>query len=136
MFSYHKTSSYLQVKETLREKCPYLELLWSVFSAIWNEYGEKLRIFLYSVRTRENKDQNNSEYKHFLRSEDFRKRFPEKSPPTNCTTRKNLKRYEREGTIPNINKGRSGRRRTGPKKQSVVRLYIENNVRNVSCKRD
>ena len=30
---------------TLRKKCPYLELLSSVFSRIWTEYGpEKLRI--------------------------------------------------------------------------------------------
>ena len=24
---------------TLREKCSYSELFWSVFSGIWNEYG-------------------------------------------------------------------------------------------------
>ena len=29
---------------TLREKCPYSELFWSVFSRIWTEYGEILRI--------------------------------------------------------------------------------------------
>ena len=26
----------------LREKCPYLEFFWSVFSRVWTEYGEIL----------------------------------------------------------------------------------------------
>ena len=47
---------------TLREKCPYSELFWSAFSYIQSEYGEILRISPYSVRMRENADQNNSEY--------------------------------------------------------------------------
>ena len=51
---------------SLREKCPYSELSWSVFSRIRTEYGE--RISPYSVRMQENEDQNNSEYGHFLRS--------------------------------------------------------------------
>ena len=51
------------------EKCPYSELFWSVFSHIWTEYVEILRISPYSVRLRENTDQNNSEYGHFLRSD-------------------------------------------------------------------
>ena len=49
---------------TLREKCPYSELFWSVFSRIRTEYGE-----IYSVRMQENTDQNNSEYGHFLHSD-------------------------------------------------------------------
>ena len=52
---------------TLREKCPYLELFWSVFSFI----PRLLRISPYSVRMRENTDQNNSEYRHFLPSDTF-----------------------------------------------------------------
>ena len=52
----------------LRQKCLYLELFWSAFSRIRTEYGEILLISPYSVRMRENADQNNSEYKHFLRS--------------------------------------------------------------------
>ena len=39
-----------------------------MFSRIWIEYGEILRISLYSVRMWENADQNNSEYGHFLGS--------------------------------------------------------------------
>ena len=53
---------------SLRQKCPYSELFWSVFSRIRAEYGEILRIFPYSGQMQENADQNNSEYGHFLRS--------------------------------------------------------------------
>ena len=53
---------------TLREKSPYSELFWSAFSRIRTEYGEILPISPYSVQMRENADQNNSEYDHFLRS--------------------------------------------------------------------
>ena len=56
------------MKLPLREKCPYLELFWSAFSCIQNEYGEILRIYSYSVRMLENAEKNNSEYGHFLRS--------------------------------------------------------------------
>ena len=57
----------------LRKKCPYSELFWSVFSRIRTEYGEILRISPYSVQMRENTDQNNSEYGHFLRSVNLNK---------------------------------------------------------------
>ena len=57
----------------LREKCPYSELFWSVFSRIRTEYGETLCIFPYSIRIRENTDQNNSRYGHFLRSVEYSK---------------------------------------------------------------
>ena len=57
----------------LIEKCPYSELFWSAFSRIWTEYGEILRISPYSVRMRENADQKNSEYGHFLRSAAFKR---------------------------------------------------------------
>ena len=49
-------------------KSPYSELFWSVFSCIWTEYGEIRSISSYSVRMRENTDQNNSEYGHLWRS--------------------------------------------------------------------
>ena len=52
----------------MREKCPYSELFWSLFSHIRTEYEEMLRISPYSVRMQEYTDQNNSEYGHFLRS--------------------------------------------------------------------
>ena len=50
---------------SLHKKCPYLELFWSVFSRILTEYGDIRSISPYSVRMRENADQNNFEYRHF-----------------------------------------------------------------------
>ena len=46
-----------------------MELFWTAFSHIQAEYGEILRISPHSVRMRENADQNNSENRHFLRSD-------------------------------------------------------------------
>ena len=70
-------------KNSLRQKCPYSELFWSALSGIRTEYGEIqiLRISLYSVQMRENADENNSEYGHFLRSDCYKnlllqKKFP------------------------------------------------------------
>ena len=54
--------------ETLREKYLYSELFWSTFSRIWTEYGEIRGI---SVQIRGHADQNNSEYGHVLRSDNF-----------------------------------------------------------------
>ena len=55
-------------KATLRKKCPYSELFWSKFSHMRTEYGGILRISPYSIRMRENADQNNCEYGDFPRS--------------------------------------------------------------------
>ena len=52
---------------SLLEKCPFSEFYWSVFSRIRTECGKILHISPYSVQLRENKDQKNSEYGHFLR---------------------------------------------------------------------
>ena len=57
------------MKNTLRKKYPYSELFWSVFSRIRTENGEIRSISPYSIRMRENTDQNNSEYEHFSRSD-------------------------------------------------------------------
>ena len=46
----------------LREKFPYSEIFCSVFSRIRTEYGEKLRIFPYSVQMAGNTDENNPKY--------------------------------------------------------------------------
>ena len=56
---YDKETSFMQY--SLRKKCPYSELFWSVFSRIRTEFGEILRISPYSVQMRENADQNNFE---------------------------------------------------------------------------
>ena len=55
----------------LREKCPYSEIFWFVFSWILTEYGEIHRISPYSVRIQENTNQKNSEYGHFSRSVNY-----------------------------------------------------------------
>ena len=52
----------------LREECLYLKLFWSALSRIRTEYGESRSIPPCSIGMRENADQNNSEYGHFLRS--------------------------------------------------------------------
>ena len=59
------------VKDFIRHrKCLMLLCVKSVsaFSRIRPEYREVLRISPYSVRMRENADQNNSEYEQFLRT--------------------------------------------------------------------
>ena len=52
-------------KFSLREKWPYSESFWSVFSRIWAEYGETPLISPYSVQMWKNTDQKNSEYEKF-----------------------------------------------------------------------
>ena len=59
------TTRYRVNTPTLREKCPYSELFWSVFFCI---IGEILRNSPYSVQMRENVDQKNSKHKQILRS--------------------------------------------------------------------
>ena len=63
---------------TLHKKCPYSEQFWSVFTRIWTEYGEILRISSYSIQMPENTNQNNSKYGHFLQSATF---FPSTIQP-------------------------------------------------------
>ena len=55
----------------LGEKCPYSELFWSdspAFGLNMDRYSVSLRITPYSFRMRENTNQNNSDYGHFLHS--------------------------------------------------------------------
>ena len=54
-----------RTSRTLRKKCLYSELFWSVFSGIWTECGYIRSISPYSVRMRENTNQNNSQYEDF-----------------------------------------------------------------------
>ena len=51
---------------SLREKGPYSEILWSVFSRICTEYGKILCIPPYSVQMLENKNQTNIKYGHLF----------------------------------------------------------------------
>ena len=50
---------------TLRKKCLYAELFWSVFSHIRTEYRDILSVSPYSFWMRENTDQNNTKYETF-----------------------------------------------------------------------
>ena len=52
----------------LREKCPYSELICPAFLGIRTEYGEILRILLFSVWMQESMDQISSEYGHLIHS--------------------------------------------------------------------
>ena len=61
-----KNNSLFIWSSALRKTCSYSELFYSVFSRIRTEY-EEIRSISPSVRMRENTDQNNSEYGHFLR---------------------------------------------------------------------
>ena len=67
IFSFAVISSPPKVR-TLREKCPYSEFFWSVFSRIWTEYGEILHSSPCFFRIWENTDSKKSEYGHFSRS--------------------------------------------------------------------
>ena len=98
-----------QGKGTLRENCPYSEFFRSVFFRIRTEYGEIRSISPHSVRMRENTNQKNSEYEHFLRSRLLRRvsmmlagliwstLFEIALAWTKCERK--LKGWEREGTI-------------------------------------
>ena len=63
------------LSHALREKCPYSELFWFVFSRIRTEYREIRNISPYSVRMPENTDQTNSEHGHLLCSNSLFQRF-------------------------------------------------------------
>ena len=58
----------MKVKLVHCVKFPYSEFFWSTFFCIRTEYGDLQSKSLYSVQMRENTDQKNSEYGHFLRS--------------------------------------------------------------------
>ncbi|KAF2348840.1 Protein of unknown function DUF4817 [Trinorchestia longiramus] len=59
----------------------------------------------------------------------FQEHFPERQSPTKMTIRRNVTRYRTEGTSLNLNKGRSGRKRTGRSEENariVQGALIEN----------
>ena len=57
------------LQHKLRERCPYSEFFWSVFSYIRTEFGKIRSISPYSIQMLENTNQKNSEYRHFSRSD-------------------------------------------------------------------
>ena len=61
------TMSFISVTKTsLREKCPYSEFFWSLFSCIWTEFEDLLRKSPYSVQMQENIDERNSKHGRFF----------------------------------------------------------------------
>lgn len=68
----------------------------------------------------------------------FRERFPERNPPTKRTIQTNVSKYAREGTSLNLNKNRSGRRRTVRTAENVerVRTMLDERPNEVSCRRN
>ena len=56
----------LNISESLREKRPYSEFFWPVFSRIRTGYEDLLSKSPYSIQVWEITDQKNSEYGHFL----------------------------------------------------------------------
>ena len=56
--------SWLLCFVSLHGRCRYSELNWSLFSHIWTEYEERVRISPYSIELLENTDQKNSKYGH------------------------------------------------------------------------
>ena len=70
-YYYHKLQKIYFASKVFRRSC-YIHLMESIYTLIpLHEkcpYLEILRIFPYSFQMRENTDQKNSEYRHFLRS--------------------------------------------------------------------
>ena len=56
----------------LPKKCPYSEFFWSAFSRIWIDYRDLQSKSPCSVQIRENADQKDSEYRHFLCSDELK----------------------------------------------------------------
>ena len=61
----------MKYQNTQREKCPYSDFFWSVFSHIRSEFEKILSMSPYSVRIPENTDQKNSKYGHFAPSDRY-----------------------------------------------------------------
>ena len=60
--------------------------------------------------------------------------FPERLPPNKTTSQKIVKKYERDGTSLNMNKGRSGKRVT-TRTQETVQKALEQNQERISARR-
>ena len=69
---------------------------------------------------------------------EFRILFPERLPPNKTTSQKIVKKYERDGTSLNMNKGRSGRRVTTRTQENTetVQKALEQNQERISARRN
>ncbi|CAH1788902.1 unnamed protein product [Owenia fusiformis] len=70
--------------------------------------------------------------------ESFRERYPDRPPPARSTILRNVRKYQEAGTSLNLNKGNSGRRRTGRFEENVkrVRTRLVENPRDTSARRN
>ena len=68
----------------------------------------------------------------------FQERYPERPPPNKTTIWKNVNKYLENATSLNMNKGRSGRKRTGRCQENVdmVQEALENIPRGISCRKN
>ena len=64
--------------------------------------------------------------------------FPERLPPNKTTSQKIVKKYEKDGTSLNMNKGRSGRRVTTRTQENteMVQKALEQNQERISARRN
>jgi len=68
--------------------------------------------------------------------ERFRVAFPGRNPPAKSTIQHNVAKYDRDGTSLNVNKGRSGRRRTVRTPPNIQRVQAVLAQPGVSCRRN
>ena len=68
----------------------------------------------------------------------FQERYPERPPPNKTTIWKNVTKYLENATSLNMNKGRSGRKRTGHCQENIdiVQEALEHNPRGISCRKN
>ena len=70
-------------------------------------------------------------------AQDFSEKFPERNVPNKTTIWKNVRKYREEGTSLNLNRGRSGRKKTARSDANIaaVRMLLDENP-NVSGRRN
>ena len=70
-------------------------------------------------------------------AQDFSEKFPESNVPNKTTIWKNVRKYREEGTSLNLNRGRSGRKKTARSDANIaaVRMLLDENP-NVSGRRN
>ena len=68
----------------------------------------------------------------------FQRQFPGVNPPSKSTIFRNVQKYQNEGTSKNLNKERSGRRRTARSQQNVqqMRQLLAQQPNGLSCRRN
>jgi hypothetical protein len=68
--------------------------------------------------------------------EQFRLAFPGRNPPAKRTIQQNVRKYNLEGTSLNLNKGRSGRRRTERTDQNIQTVQGLLGQQQITCRRN